>query len=255
MKKKILLSVMMLAMLFWCTGAANADSDVEKKLKASFPDFAFDSVKESPVKGLYEVTEGRRIYYFAPQESILIMGQMLDKTKKNLTMDRMQELSARFDEKIALKAKDLSLEKAVKTGHGKHIVIEFTDPDCPYCRNAAKFFESRKDITKYTFFVPLPMHPDAPNKVRYILCQKDKSKAMDEVMQGKIDNQKYETCKNTEVDELMNVHKAEAKKLNVLSTPFFIIDGTVVNGADIPKIEKLLGGKAAGEKQKTGSGK
>jgi len=56
------------------------------------------------------------------------------------------------------------------------------------------------------------MHPDAPGKVRYILCQNDRAKALEEVMKGKIDGQKYETCKNTEVDELMNFHKSEGAK-------------------------------------------
>jgi len=246
--KKIMLSMMILAMILWCAIAANAGSDIEKKLKESFPDIAFDSVKESPVKGIYEVTEGRRILYFAPKERIIIAGQMFDKTKRNLTADRMQEISARFDEKLALKAKDLLLEKAVKTGNGKHIVIEFTDPDCPFCRNAARFFESRTDVTKYTFFTPMPMHPDAPNKVRYILCQNDRAKALEEVMQGKIDSQKYETCTNTEVNDLINLHKSEGAKMGVSATPFFIVDGTVVNGADIPKIEKILNEKVTEEK-------
>ena len=239
---------MLWAILLWCAGSANAESDVEKTLKSSFPDIAFDSVNPSPVKGIYEVTEGRRILYFAPEECIIIAGQMFDKTKKNLTADRLQEIAAKFDVDIARKAKNLPLNKAVKTGKGKHIVIEFTDPDCPYCRNAAKFFESRTDVTKYTFFTPLPMHPDAANKVRYILCQKDKGKAFDEVMKGKIDGQKYQTCTNAEVDELIKIHKSEGEKLGVSSTPYFIIDGKVVSGADIPQIEKLLKEKVAGEK-------
>lgn len=108
--------------------------------------------------------------------------------------------------------------------------------------------KSRTDVTKYTFFTPLPMHPDAPNKVRYILCQNDRAKALEEVMQGKIDSQKYETCTNTEVNDLINLHKSEGAKMGVSATPFFIIDGTVVNGADIPKIEKILNEKVAGEK-------
>ena len=245
MKKKMLLSMMVWAMLLWCVGSANAESDVEKTLKSSFPDIAFDSVKQSPIKGIYEVTEGKRILYFAPEEGIIIAGNMFDKTKKNLTASRLEEIAAKFNEEIALKAKNLSLNKAVKTGKGKHIVIEFTDPDCPFCRNAAKFFESRTDVTKYTFFTPLPMHPDALNKVRYILCQKDRGKAYDQVMKGKIDGQKYQTCKNAEVDELIKIHESEGAKLSVSSTPFFVIDGKVVAGADIPKIETLLKEKVA----------
>ena len=246
--KKIISAAIVWAMIICCAGAAIAETDVEKTLKATFPDFVFDSVSPSPVKGLYEVVSGNRIYYFAPEEGILIAGQMFDKTKRNLTADRMKEIMARFDEGIAKKAKDLPLGKAVKTGKGPHIVIEFTDPDCPYCRKAAQFFESRTDVTKYTFFKALPMHPDARNKVRYILCQKDRGKAFEEVMKGKIDGGKYETCTKAEVEDLIKLHDSEAAKLGISGTPFFVVDGKPVSGADIPKLEKLLGEKVSERK-------
>ncbi|MGA9110218.1 MAG: DsbC family protein [Smithella sp.] len=246
--KKIMLSVIMCAIIIFCAGTSIAGTDVEKSLKANFPDLIYDSVTQSPVKGIYEVVWGNRLYYFAPKEGILIVGEMFDKTKRDLTADRQQVIMAKFNEGIVEKAKSLHLDKAVKTGQGKHVVIEFTDPDCPFCRQAAKFFESRTDITKYTFFTPLPMHPDSPNKVRYILCQNDRAKAFDEVMKGKIDNQKYETCATAEVDDLIKLHQSEGAKMGVTSTPYFIIDGNVVSGADIPKIENLLGDKVSEKK-------
>ncbi len=250
MMKKILLSMIVCVMIIWCAGTAAAatvatEKDVAKTFKATFPDIAFDSITQSPVKGIYEVVAEDRIFYFAPKDGILIVGQMFDKTKRNLTGDRLQVLTNKAYENIVKKANDLPLDKAVKTGSGKHVVIEFTDPDCPFCRQAAKFFESRTDITKYTFFTPLPMHPDARNKERYILCQQDRSKAFQEVMNGKIDNQKYETCSTAEVDELIKSHESAGTMMKVSSTPFFIIDGKVVSGADIPKIENLLKEKVA----------
>ncbi len=36
--------------------------------------------------------------------------------------------------------------------------------------------------------------------------------------------------------------------MGVTSTPYFIIDGNVVSGADIPKIENLLGDKVSEKK-------
>jgi protein-disulfide isomerase len=62
-------------------------------------------------------------------------------------------------------------------------------------------------------------------------------------MKGKIDNQKYQTCATTEVDDLIKLHQSEGAKMGITSTPYFIIDGNVVSGADIPKIENLLGDK------------
>lgn len=240
--KKTILSIISLVVLFYCVGVARAGTEIEQILRSNFPDFPFDSVAPSPVKGLYEVVVGKRICYFAPREGILlIMGQMLDKSKRNLTADRMQEITAKVNEDMARKANDLPLDRAVKTGNGKHVVIEFTDPDCPYCRKAADFFESRTDITKYTFFLPLPMHPDAKNKVRYILCQKESGKALEEVMKGKIDGGKYETCTNSEVEDLITLHESSVTKLGVSGTPFFVVDGKPVSGVDIPRLEKLLG--------------
>ncbi len=241
----MILVVLIWAMMFCCAYAATAENDVEKRLKAAFPDVAFDTITPSPVKGIYEVIGGNKIYYFAPKEGILIVGQMFDKTKHNLTTERMQGVIAKLNEDMARKAKDLPLDKAVKTGNGKHVVIEFTDPDCPFCRQAAKFFESRTDVTKYTFFTPLPMHPDAANKVRYILCQKDRSKAFEEVMKGKIDGQKYETCTNAEVDDLIKIHKSAGVKVGVAGTPLFVIDGKVVEGANTSIIKKILSENAA----------
>jgi len=230
------------------SGVVFAESEVEKSLKTRFSDLNFESVVPSPVAGLYEVTAGQTIYYYAPKEGILIAGQMFDKNKKNLTADRMQELRAKFDREIVRKAKDLPLDKAVKVGAGKHVVIEFTDPDCPFSRRAAEFFEKRSDVTKYTFFIPLPMHPDAKNKVRHILCRKDKGKAFEDVMKGKLDNVKYETCKSAEVDDLIKVHEEIAAGMGISSTPYFIINETPISGADIPKLEQELWRKGVEEK-------
>jgi thiol:disulfide interchange protein DsbC len=248
LKNKMMLSVVLLFVIICFACTANVGSDVEKKLKADFPDVVFDKISPSPVKGLYEVVGGGRMYYYAPNEGILIAGQMYDKTKKNLTTERVKVIMAKVNEEIVLKARNLPLEKAVKTGKGKHVVIEFTDPDCTYCRNVEKFFASRNDVTKYTFFNPLQRHPDASNKVRYILCQKDRGRALEEVMKGKLDGQKYEICANAEVDDLIKVHKSESSKMGVSMTPLFIIEGKVINGADIPGIENILKENAAGMK-------
>jgi thiol:disulfide interchange protein DsbC len=239
MKKPVSCLLVCIAVIMY-SGVVFAESDVEKSLKTNFSDLKIDSVASSPVAGLYEVAVGQTIYYYAPKEGILIAGQMFDKAKRNLTADRTQELQAKIGQEIVRKAKDLPLDKAVKAGTGKHIVIEFTDPDCPYCRKAAEFFEKRTDVTKYTFFMPLPMHPDAKNKVRYILCQQDKGKVLEEVMKGKIDNGKYETCKSAEVDDLIKIHESVAAKMGISSTPFFIINETPISGADIPKLEQEL---------------
>ena len=70
----------------------------------------------------------------------------------------------------AVAAQDtLDLTKAVKIGNGKTMVIEFTDPDCPFCRKAEAYLQKRTDLTRYIFFIPLKSHPASKGKVQYIL--------------------------------------------------------------------------------------
>jgi thiol:disulfide interchange protein DsbC len=231
--KKIVLSAMMFLMVAGFAAVSRAEDTVGKALAEMFPKVKFDSIQPSRIKGLYEVVSGTNIAYFSPEEGVLILGQMVDKSGKNLTAERTGEI-------MVQKAKDLPLDKAIKTGSGKHMVIEITDPDCPYCRKGAAFFAPRKDITKYTFLFPLSIHPDAENKSRYILCAKDRAESLESVMEGKIDGQKYDTCKSDDVEALLKLYKSAAEKMGVNSTPFYLVDGQPVMGIDTNKIEQIL---------------
>ena len=71
----------------------------------------------------------------------------------------------------------LDLDKAVKVGSGHTMVIEFTDPDCPFCRKAEAYFRNKPGVTRYIFFIPLSSHPASKGKVQYILSAKDKARA------------------------------------------------------------------------------
>jgi thiol:disulfide interchange protein DsbC len=185
------------------------------------------------IKGVYEVVSQNQIFYFAPEPGYLILGQIIDRNKTNITVNRQNEI-------IASKSKDLPLDKALKIGSGKNIILEFTDPDCPYCRKASSFLSQKTDVTRYVFFLPLPMHKDAENKIKYIFCANDKAKAYEEAMQGKLDSQKYEICKKPEIDDLVRIHKDASKKMGINSTPFFIVNGKSISGANTPEIDKAL---------------
>lgn len=231
--KKIVSGALVLCVMACFATTAWSDDATGKLLTQMFPKLKFDSVGPSRVKGLYEVVAGNQIVYFAPDEGILIFGQMIDKTEKNLTAERIAEV-------VAQKAKDLPLDKAVKIGSGKHTVIEITDPDCPYCRKGEEFFSTRTDVTRFAFLFPLAMHPDAENKSRHILCAKDRAAELEAVMKGAIDGQKYETCKADDVEELLKLHKSVGDKMGVTGTPFYIVDGQPVPGFDANRIQQIL---------------
>lgn len=139
-------------------------------------------------------------------------------------------------------AADIDFSKAIRIGTGPKTVVEFTDPDCPFCRKASKYFDSRPDVTRYVFFKPLARHSRAKEKVRFILSLPDKAKAYHDVMSGKMDSGPA-LVSSPEGIKMQEEQLEIAKRLKVDATPTFIINGRVIEGFDLKKIEDALGGK------------
>jgi thiol:disulfide interchange protein DsbC len=232
MRKK-LMTLLLVSFALTLSPVCATSQTIEDNFKKLFPNIPVESISPTEIKGVYEIIAQNQIGYFAPEPGYLILGEIIDKNGANLTAKRRNE-------NIASKARDLPLDKALKIGNGKNTILEFTDPDCPYCRRASSFLSQKTDVTRYVFFLPLPMHKDAENKVKYIFCANDTSKAYEEAMQGKLDNQKYEICKKPEIDELVKAHKDASKKMGISSTPFFIVNGRAISGANRPEIDKAL---------------
>jgi thiol:disulfide interchange protein DsbC len=206
----------------------------EESFRKNFPAHRADSIRPSGVNGLYEVVSGNRVLYYAPGPEYLIYGPMITREGKNLTEERVLEIMER-----GLKA--IPLEKALRIGAGPHQVIEITDPDCTYCRRASAYLSGRNDVTRHVFFFPLAIHPNAAAKVRQIFCAEDRGKAYEEAMAGKLDDMKFTPCKSDVVEDLLKTHREIGDRVGVTGTPLFLIDGQVVFGADIPRMEKILG--------------
>jgi thiol:disulfide interchange protein DsbC len=236
MRKTItMVLVLILTGSFFTLGFAQTPED---SLKKAFPKLKFNSIHPSNITGVYEITTGNEILYYYPETESIIVGEIITKDGRSLTREKQQEL---LSKNIKEKIKDVPLQKALSIGQGKHRIIEITDPDCPYCRKASEFFFKRIDVTRHIFFYPLPIHPQAKDKVLYIFCAKDMAKAYEEAMTGKLDDMTFKICKDPKALELLNIHKDVADRLGVKGTPFFFIDGhTAVFGADVPRLDKLL---------------
>ncbi|MEI8172502.1 MAG: DsbC family protein [Deltaproteobacteria bacterium] len=236
--RKIITTVLVFILtgLFFTSGFAQTP---EESLKKAFPKIKFQSLQLSNIKGVYEIISGNEILYYYPETESIIVGEIITRDGRSLTREKQQEV---LSKNVREKLKDIPLQKAVSIGKGKHRILEITDPDCPYCRRASDFFSKRTDVTRDIFFYPMPMHPQAKDKVLYILCAKDRAKAYEEAMSGKLDDVTLKTCEEPQATELLNIHKDIAERLGLKGTPFFFVDGqTAVFGADIPQLEKLLG--------------
>jgi thiol:disulfide interchange protein DsbC len=234
--KRLLIGVMTAFMLLTWSGLFAAPLSPEESFKKNYPGRTFDSMSPTIIEGVYEVVTGNDIFYYAPGAEAVISGQIITKDGKSITLERKKAI-------LGEKVKGLKLDQAVKIGKGPKTVIEVTDPDCPYCRKASEFFKERKDVTRYVFFLPLAMHPEAETKVKYIFCATNKEAAYEEAMSGKLDGKKLNPCTDSKAESLMKAHADIVRQLGITGTPFFYISGQPVIGANIPVIERLLGEK------------
>jgi thiol:disulfide interchange protein DsbC len=139
-------------------------------------------------------------------------------------------------------AVEIDVSKSITIGSGPKTVLEFTDPDCQFCRQASKYFEGRTDVTRHVFFYPLPRHPKAREKAQFVLSMPDKVRAYHDIMSGKMDAVQLPAA-TPEGVRLQEQQREIAKQSKVGATPTFIINGRVIEGFDIKKIEDALGGK------------
>ncbi len=227
------LAAALLCVLFLVPLCVNAaDTPVVEKFKKSFPKNNFESITPTTIKGMYEVYNGNQVYYYMPKDDIIIYGSLITKDGKNLTRESNSK-------KIAQKIAKIPLDSALKIGKGKTTVVEFMDPNCYHCRQAYKFFSQRQDVTIYVFFFPLSK--ESADKIKHILCSKDVLKTYDDVMNGKLDNNAQLTlCTDKKVEETVKTHMRFVSQIGIRGTPLFYIKGQVVDGFELPAIEKLL---------------
>lgn len=210
----------------------SADTPVADKFKKSFPKNNFESITPSTIKGVYEVYTGSQTYYYMPKDDVILYGSLITKDGKNLTRESNSK-------KIAQKIAKIPLDSALKIGNGKTTVVEFMDPNCYHCRQAYKFFSQRQDVTIYVFFFPLSK--ESADKIKHVLCSKDVLKTYDDVMNGKLDNNApLNACADKKVEETVKTHMRLVSEIGIRGTPLFYIKGKVVDGFELPAIEKLL---------------
>jgi thiol:disulfide interchange protein DsbC len=233
-KGSFVASLLMGALLLGSAAVSFAAAEAvkpEAALRSAFPQVTFETMTPTEIPGLYEVVSGQNIFYYYPAKDLILTGEIIGKDLKSRTAERKGAISAKL---VAA----LPLDKAVKVGDGKNVVIEFTDPDCPYCRKAFEYFAKRSDVTQYIFFAALA-HPAAITKIEYILGAENKAQAYDAMMLGQEIPASAKPA-TPAIKALAQEHLALAKKVGIQGTPTFYIKGEQVVGADTQKMDSLL---------------
>ena len=208
-------------------------TDPERWLKNTYPNLSYSSVAPTEIPGIYQVITKpkRNIIYFSPTSGHLIFGEIW-KDGKSLTKQVMQEL-------ISLELDKLPLGLALRLGpeNGTKQIIEITDPDCPYCRKGSVFLDNYTEVTRYIFFYPLSIHPQANAKARFILSSDNPAQTYHEVMAGKYDKSSLPVFNDNGV---LDAHISLVKKIGVNQTPSYWVETVPVSGADTAKLRALI---------------
>jgi len=237
--KRLFAALVGLSLAACANAAGDAPANLKADIQKKFPNRPIESVRTTPLKGIYEVVmEGRQIIYTDNRGDFILVGDLVDvKNKVSLTESRMKELT-RVD------FASLPLDKALKLvrGTGARKVAVFSDPDCPFCKKIERETIAKLDnVTVYTFLYPLAqLHPDAARKSALIWCAADRQKAWQGWMfEGKLP-EGSDSCPNPVADTV-----ALADKLGINGTPAMVFEsGELVSGAiPVEEFEAKLSAK------------
>lgn len=214
---------------------AKAAAEAERDLRQTFTNLEFENFEPAPVKGpIYQVSAGGRLVYYAPESEHLLFASIFDKNGVNLTaLAQEAGISKR------LKAIDPSQALAIGPADAP-TVIEFTDPDCPYCRALDRYWAAKaaegKPVRRLIYFVS-GIHPEAAAKAEHILCSKDKEAAFKAIYAGAAPAA-LQTCPAGR--STVEAHAKLVGSAGITGTPTLIANGKLISGFQLAEIEAFL---------------
>lgn len=214
---------------------AKAAAEAEKQLRQTFTNLQFEDFEPAPVKGtIYQASAGGRIVYYAPESEHLLFASIFDKNGVNLTA-LAQEAG------LANRLKGIDTSQALVIGPANApTIIEFTDPDCPYCRALDRYWAAKaaegKPVRRLVFFVS-GIHPEAAAKAEHVLCSTDKAAAFKAVYAGAAPAV-LRTC--AEGRARVETHARIVGSAGITGTPTLIAGGKLISGFQQAEIEAYL---------------
>ncbi|WP_310342637.1 DsbC family protein [Pelomonas aquatica] len=223
-----------------CLPALANEAVIRKAIAERMPNAPkIDEVKPAAMPGLWEIRIGNEVRYTDATGTYLIEGELIDlKAKKNLTAERVAQIN-RVDF-AALPFKDALVWK---NGSGKRRIAVFADPNCGYCKRFEASLQELKDVTVYTFLIPI-LGGDSPEKTRAIWCAKDRTGAwLGWMLKSEQPPKAPAACDDAAIERNL----ALSRRIHVNGTPAILLeDGNRIPGAVGPaELEKRLQALAA----------
>ena len=230
---------------FAATGAAD-ETRVLSALRKAHPATQFTGISRTPIPGLYEIWMGANVALVSNRNvRYLVFGRIFDtKTMTDLTAPKLAkaerlraEAEDREDTGTHSSLDQLPIADAIQTvrGSGSRVLVVFSDPACPYCRQLEPELEKLSDVSIYTFVVPF-QGAALPTS---IWCASDRQQAWRQYM---LHGDQTLLAANASCAHPLERNVALAQRLKVRGTPtLFYADGRRSDGyIDAREIEQRL---------------
>jgi thiol:disulfide interchange protein DsbC len=203
------------------------DTDTAVKNKLLSIGLTASTIKDTPMKGLKEVTTNRGIFYVSADGQFFIAGRLfdLDNQMENLTDLAMNQFRV---EGIA-NFKDSMIVYPAK--NEKYKITVFTDTTCGYCRKLHAQMSEYNDLgitVQYLAFPRGGINSKSFYDIQSVWCAADQHKAMTESKNG--NSVKSAQC-GAPIEAQYNLGQASG----VNGTPAIVLDdGTMIPGYKPP---------------------
>ena len=234
-----------------CAFASADEAAIRKTWNQQHPNGpAIDEITKTPIAGLYELRIAKDIVYSDEQGVYQIYpshdrveGHLIEANKKvDVTEEHLAKMMAQDVPKLPY-----GDALVFKQGTGARRMIVFEDPNCHFCKDAEHNFAALKNVTIYTFLIPI-LGDDSVVKARMIWCSKDHAQVWRTwMLQGVMPPRPMGSCDVKALDR--NLDLAERYHLNY--TPAIIFDdgSKFAGNADIDHLTKRLDEVAAASKK------
>ncbi len=216
-------------------GLAAAAEDAQRQLRQTFTNLTFEDFGLAPVKGpIYQAIAGGRIIYFAPESGHLLFAAVYDRNGVNVTALAQDDAARK-----RLGAIDPAQALAIGPP-GAPQVIEFTDPECPYCQALDRFWAAKaaegKPVRRLIYFVS-GIHPLAAAKAEHILCSPDQAAAFKAAYAGATPPVLRKCAAGA---AKVAADARTVKAMGISGTPTLFVDGKMVSGFQQAELEAFL---------------
>ena len=222
MKYKKVAALVALSIGFACSAIANPTLEkLEKTLTKTMPGLNIDSIKTTPMQGIYEVVSGGDVAYVSADGVHMIQGTLYNvPERKNLSEATLGGMR----QKLMASVDSSALVVYPAKGKALHTITVFTDPSCGYCKQLHKEVDKLNEMgvtVKYALYARSGNRNLTGRQLQEVACSKDAKRELERFFNSPSQASDGADCKGAHaLDQIASI----APKVGLEGTPHIVTD-------------------------------